>query len=75
MKNVRNTLLMIEREYMQPIYKSEELLKLLHEQIALEKVCTEFEFVQFIRNINKYSRGLERNYLKALAYSLNDKMD
>ncbi len=61
--------------YMQPIHKSEELLNLLQDQIVRENVCTDFEFIQFIREINKYSTGLEKNYLKALAYSLYNKIE
>lgn len=59
---------------MQPIHKSEELMHLLQERLANEEVCNEFELMQILREIEKHSSGLEKNHLKALAYSLNNQI-
>ncbi|QUT03202.1 hypothetical protein [Proteus terrae] len=60
---------------MQPIHKSEELMKSLQERISNEEVSNDFELMQILKEIEKYSNGLEKNHLKALAYSLNNDID
>ncbi|WP_369427064.1 hypothetical protein [Providencia sp. PROV236] len=60
---------------MQPIHKSEELMHSLQDRISNEEVSNEIELMQTLREIDKYSSGLEKNHLKALAYSLNNKID
>ncbi|UQZ10679.1 hypothetical protein M8G38_12810 [Providencia stuartii] len=60
---------------MRPIPKSEELMLALQERIIHEDVSNDFELMQVLREIDKHSSALEKNHLKALAYSLNNQIE
>ncbi|WP_340617467.1 hypothetical protein [Xenorhabdus entomophaga] len=59
----------------QPLPKKDALASELTDALARGDSVTEFEFRRYLKDIEKYSSGLESVYLKALANGLANKKD